>query len=174
MMRKFGSNALIGILITSMVIIVSVIATHFINGAGVAFVKGDSMQPSLEDGELIMYAKNAKIERFDIVLAHDNHNGDVIVKRVVGLPGEDIAIIEGSLYIDGKEYVESYLHKELKEYNQEVHRIQLEEGQYYLLGDNRDNSTDSRFIGPITKDDVIGTVHRTLKIAGDNDENRPE
>lgn len=173
-MRKFGNNALIGILITAMVIIVSVIATHFINGAGVAFVKGDSMRPSLEDGELIMYAKDETIERFDIVLAHDNHNGDVIVKRVVGLPGEDIAIIEGSLYIDGKEYVESYLHDDIKTYNQEVHRIQLADNEYYVMGDNRDNSTDSRVIGPITKDNVIGTVHRTLRIAGDNDEDRPK
>lgn len=168
-MRKFSSNALVGILIASMVIIVSVIATHFINGAGVAFVKGDSMQPSLEDGELIMYAKDEKIERFDIVLAHDNHNGDVVVKRVVGLPGEDVAMIEGILYIDGREYVETYLSDELHEYKQEVHRVQLADGEYYLLGDNRDNSTDSRFIGPVTTDDVIGTVHRTWKMAGDKE-----
>lgn len=165
-MRKLINRTFIGILITIMVVMVSVIATHFINGAGVAFVKGDSMQPSLYDGSLVMYAKNSNLERFDIVIANDSHSGDVVVKRVIGLPGEDVAIIEGMLYIDGKEYDETYIHEDSYDYDQEAHRYQLSEGQYYVLGDNRDNSTDSRFIGPITEDDIIGTVHRTFDMVG--------
>lgn len=166
-MRKFINNTFIGILITTMLIMVSVIATHFINGAGVTFVKGDSMQPSLNDGSLVMYAKDETVERFDIVIANDNHRGDVVVKRVIGLPGEDVVIIEGMLYIDGKEYDETYIHDERYDFDQEAHRYQLSEDEYYILGDNRDNSTDSRFIGPISSDDIIGTVHRTFDMAGD-------
>ena len=168
-MRKLISRASIGITITFMLVITSVIATHFINGAGVAFVKGDSMNPTLEEDTLVLYARVKEIERFDLVIARDRRHDDIVVKRVIGLPGEDVAMIEGILYIDGREYDEPYLHDDRDEYRREAHRIQLSDGEYYILGDNRDNSTDSRFIGPVGQDDIIGRVHRTFQIAGDKE-----
>lgn len=163
---KLIGRVSIGIIVTLMLMITSVIATHFINGVGVAVVKGDSMNPTLEEDTLVLYAKAKGIERFDVVITRDMRHADIIVKRVVGLPGEDVAIIEGILYIDGREYDEPYLHDDRDEYEREIHRTQLSDNEYYVLGDNRDNSTDSRFIGPVGQDDIIGRVHRTFQRAG--------
>lgn len=160
-MRKLISRLFFGVLAAVVIVTVSVIMTHFINGAGIAKVKGHSMQPQLKNGEYALFVEDDNIERFDMVVAHDN-NGHKVVKRVIGLPGEDVAIIEGTLYIDGKEYDETYIDDAHDDYREMSHRTVLQEGEYFVMGDNRDNSTDSRSLGPIAEDDMIGVVHHTI------------
>ena len=122
-------------------------------------VSGNSMEPSLEDGNKILIFKTAyffsEIERGDIVLA--NVENKTIVKRIVALPGEKVEIKGGKIKIDEKELYESYL-KEIHTYGDQ--RVFLDENQYYILGDNREpnQSVDSRILGPITKKSILGKV----------------
>ena len=77
------------------------------------------------------------------------------IKRVVGLPGETVSIQDGFVYVNGSKLEEDYL-TELRRDNEDMEQITLGEGQYFVLGDNRINSTDSRLVGPIAEDKIIG------------------
>lgn len=101
--------------------------------------------------------------RGDVIVFHDpNTPGRDLVKRVVGLPGESVKIIEGVLYIDGVELDESYLDGVHASGSMEcipnsVNCV-LEEDEYFVMGDNRARSSDSRHWGPIGLNDIAGKV----------------
>lgn len=140
-------------------------------------VQGESMYPTLKEGESLVLDKLtyrfSPPERFDIVVfpGTENEYGvqDLYIKRIVGLPGEEIEIKDGSVYIDGKKLDESsYLKKDVvtEGFDEDYDKVKLKKNEYYCLGDNREYSTDSRFIGPVSfsKKNI---VHRSLyKIIG--------
>ncbi len=132
-------------------------------------VVGSSMYPTLEDGEHVIVNVAASyltdIERFDVVVVHSPDNKDLWVKRVIGLPGETISYQDGILYVDNKEIEEPFLDKnyaeqvvkqqQLKTFTQDMAPVTLKDNEYFLIGDNRNNSMDSRSVGPFTRDKII-------------------
>lgn len=117
-------------------------------------VNGDSMNPTLKDGYLMIlkkYEKN-KIDRFDIVVA--NINGEKLIKRVVGLPKEEIKYENNELYINGELLNSEFGYGETSNF-----KDYCTDDEYFLLGDNRVNSADSRIFGCIKKDNILGTTN---------------
>lgn len=117
-------------------------------------VNGESMFPTLEDGDIMIldvigYHING-LKRFDIVVV--DQGNELIIKRVIGLPGETVEYREGRLYIDGKEYT-SYDNYAIDtaDYSKKI-----PEGEYFVLGDNRTNSVDSRVFGSFSGDYILG------------------
>ncbi|SEN85520.1 signal peptidase I [Amphibacillus marinus] len=135
-----------------------------------SIVKGDSMFPNLQDGDRIIISKVSSIDRFDEIAFLAPDTNDNYVKRVIGLPGDEISIQDDILYINGVAYDEPYL-DELKEnlfedqlftYNYDLeqdHGYQVvPDGTYFVLGDNRPISRDSRNFGVIAEESIIGEV----------------
>lgn len=119
-------------------------------------IKGDSMLPNFVDGELLL------TERIDYYF-HAPRRGDVIVfqapgrkvdfiKRIIGLPGENIKIAGGVIFVDGKELKEPY---EIQETRGDID-MTVSVNQYFVLGDNRGSSSDSRSFGLIEKSSIRG------------------
>lgn len=132
-------------------------------------VKGESMSPTFEDNQKVVISKTSKIERFDIVVFKSPNMKDNYIKRVIGLPGDKIEVKDDVLYIDGKAYEEPYLNanKEKILFGQLTEDFTLEqntessrvpEGYYFVMGDNRLRSYDSRMFGFIAKDELLGEV----------------
>lgn len=120
-------------------------------------VDGSSMYPTLEDGEILILKKYDKsYERFDVAVI--DYNGEKLVKRIIGLPGENIKYKNNKLYVDG-EFVEEPVELETDNFSLlDLGYNTIPEDYYLVLGDNRYNSKDSRMIGLIKKDDILGTT----------------
>lgn len=126
-------------------------------------VKGNSMYPTLKNGDFafsnVLGMKTGKIRRFDIVIIHIPEKNEYIVKRVIGLPGETVEYSSGQLYINGEPVDEPFLDQDyVSQYGNtfmsDVSPVTLGEEEYYCLGDNRPNSSDSRVYGPFSKDRI--------------------
>ena len=138
-------------------------------------VKGASMMPTLEDQDRVIINKIGpkfkSVDRFDIVVVKMNEEENYI-KRIIGLPGDKIEYKDDQLYINGEKYSEPYLDqykKELKDSGSLTYDFTLEqilgettvpEGNYFVLGDNRRVSKDSRVpdVGFIPKEKIMGTT----------------
>lgn len=113
------------------------------------------MEPTLSSGDITLVDLNKDIERNDIVVF--KHDKNYLVKRVVGLPGENVQIIENVIYING-EPIKDAVNVNMDDYGLAANAIELKEDEYLVLGDNRNNSRDSREFGAISKEDILGTV----------------
>lgn len=124
-------------------------------------VEGASMETSLHDGQYLLV--NKLVYRFRspnrgdvIIFTHPSgHSSSPYVKRVVGLPGEEVEVKDGRVYIDGSlldepEYILST--------RQGCDPTVVGDDEYFVLGDNRDHSSDSRDFGPTPRDNIIGKV----------------
>ncbi|KGA96083.1 signal peptidase I [Alkalihalobacillus alcalophilus ATCC 27647 = CGMCC 1.3604] len=129
-------------------------------------VSGESMMPTAYDGERFIVNKVGyeflKPKRFDMIVFHANEEDDYI-KRVIGLPGETIMYLDDVLYIDGLPVEEPFLEDRKKEYGpyytQDFYYYGvIPDNHVFVLGDNRPNSTDSRRLGPINQDEIVGKV----------------
>ena len=125
-------------------------------------VDGSSMYPTLSNGDKAitdgLFYKIGRIDRFDIVIVEHKKFEDKLVKRVVGLPGETIEYRDSVLYVNGKKVEENFLPDGVEtkmSYGNDI-KITLGDDEYYVLGDNRENSTDSRVLGPIKKSQIKG------------------
>ena len=128
-------------------------------------VNGISMVPTLEDSDYMLLNKFkynvSSIERFDIVVI--DCDNDYIIKRIIGLPGETIEYKDNKLYVNGKYVAEDYTREVMPDYNiKEIGSKTVPKGQYFVLGDNRPVSKDSRYLGFIPKDEIIGKSTVTL------------
>jgi signal peptidase I len=128
----------------------------------IAQVSGASMEPQFfdQDDVLIQHQMN-DLERGDIVVVQDPSRDNVyLVKRVIGLPGETLEIITGRVYINDEVINETYLSSDgfTACSGQDVCTVDLASDEYFLMGDNRPNSNDSRRMGPFSIDDFLGEV----------------
>ncbi|MEN9389331.1 MAG: hypothetical protein RLY61_415 [Candidatus Parcubacteria bacterium] len=124
-------------------------------------ITGTSMEPTLHDKEMIiaekLSSKMAKLERGDIVVFKQPENRTIfVIKRIIGLPGETIHLQQDEpVSVNGKGLTEKYLIEETPYTGEEI-TVTVPPDAFYLMGDNRKNSTDSRKWGPIPQEDVIG------------------
>lgn len=123
-------------------------------------VEGTSMQPHLSDEERIFVNKFlyrfTEIERGDVVVFwYPNDPTKSFIKRVIGLPGDRIEVREGIVYVSGERLYEPYVPAEYFDY-QSAEPTVVPEGCFYVMGDHRNSSNDSRHWGPVPKKFIFG------------------
>jgi signal peptidase I len=128
-------------------------------GMGLVIVQGTSMAPSLRPGdEYIMRNGVHNFQRGDVVVVNDGLGGRA-VKRIVGLPGETVSLEDGSVQINHRRLPEPYLKAGTITYPLNLlTQFRLGLGQYFVMGDNRQASTDSRYYGPVGVSQLYGRV----------------
>lgn len=137
------------ILVSLFLIFASIFLVQF------CIVSGESMYPTLNDGDVVFIEKiTDEYERMDIVVI--KHDGRYLIKRVIGLPGEEIKIENGKVFINGNE-IEDVAEGETSP-GIAKDSILLGENEYFLLGDNREKSVDSRdeLIGIVKRKNIVG------------------
>lgn len=121
-------------------------------------IESFSMEPTLVEGQHIwvnklVYAMGHGPERGDIVVFQSWNQEKPFIKRVVGLPGETLEFRDGRVYVDGEPVWEPYLEQETIGADR---RVALADDEFFVMGDNRGHSGDSRHYGPLPAEDVIG------------------
>ncbi|WMM32399.1 signal peptidase I [Shouchella clausii] len=130
-------------------------------------VRGVSMVPTAHDGERFIVNKLSyqfgEPERFDLIVFHATEE-DSYIKRVIGLPGDTIRFEDDILYINGEQIEEPYLEEAKAAYSGPAYTEDysfeetVPENHVFVMGDNRPASLDSRVIGPVNEDEIIGKV----------------
>ena len=140
------------------ILVVVIIRTFFITPAIVA---GKSMYPTLDNNNVVILNKIdyrlSNINRFDVVVI--KLEKEKLIKRVIGLPGEHVEYKDGNLYVDGFMVDEDFNHADTNDFKLEsIGYLKIPGDKYFVVGDNRMNSTDSRVLGLIDKEDILGSV----------------
>ena len=153
-------------IISTVVYLLAVVALTFLFVQYVGqrtHVNGDSMNATLEDGDNLIVDKISyrftDPERFDIIVfPYQYQEKTYYIKRIIGMPGETVQIIDGQIYIDGEVLEETYGKEVMRYSGIASEEIVLGEDEYFVLGDNRNNSSDSRdpSVGNIKEDQIIG------------------
>jgi signal peptidase I len=120
-------------------------------------IEGDSMEPNLHNGEYVLIDKISYVlhppERGDVVVFTPPNNERDYIKRVIGLPGDTVEVKGGQVYVNGvvldEPYLKNLIHADMPA------RV-VEAGRYFVMGDNRNNSSDSRAFGTITPQSIVG------------------
>ena len=157
-MKKDKVNKLIKEIIPYIVVVILVvlIRTFLVTPAR---VDGKSMEPTLKNNNLVLlnklnYRLN-EVERFDIVVL--NYKGEKLIKRIIGLPGEYIEYKDDNLYVNGNLIFENFEHKKTADFKLEsIGYLKIPGDKYFVVGDNRSNSVDSRMIGLVDRKDILG------------------
>lgn len=127
-------------------------------------VEGVSMEPGLRSGELVVvsqiaYDFGAQPQRGDVIVLHPPSDpSTVYVKRIIGIPGDQLFITPSAVYVNGHKLNEPYIQliDPGAAENQPLGKVTLTSGQYFVMGDNRQNSTDSRVFGYVPRQNIIG------------------
>jgi len=133
-----------------------------------AYVEGRSMQDTLQQGDRVLILKLLKPKRFDIVLVDDPEEGGTDIKRIVGMPGDVVSMVPhvadvgrstvmygSQLYLNSQPYEEPYATSVIPS---SLPPIRVPKESYFVTGDNRDDSIDSRRYGPVKKEHVRGVA----------------
>lgn len=131
-----------------------------------AIVEGDSMERTLLPADRVLVVKLMGVKRFDVVVLTDPQANETVIKRVVGFPGDTVSMVPrvvqsggrelvggSQLYINGQPYDEPYAISALPTV---LDPVKLGDDSYYVLGDNRDDSIDSRVYGPVDRKLIHG------------------
>lgn len=141
-----------------------------------------SMEPNLHEGQRVIVSKIEKIasdwfaaraeaagpqgasplsiHRGQIVVLYKtaDHDDDPLIKRVIGLPGDTVEVRDGKVYVNGELLDEPYTYGKRTNCNAYCRPVTLGADQYWVMGDNRPNSLDSRTFGPVSSDRIVGRV----------------
>ncbi len=136
---------------------------------------GDSMKPVLNNGDVVLVNRFSYTfgspKRGDLIVfkPKGNENNHDYIKRVVALPGETVELVEGGIYIDGEKLDESYETTPLTDVGIITDKITLEEDEYFVLGDDRQNSEDSRDmeVGNVKRSEIFGKAWFVLSPMSD-------
>jgi signal peptidase I len=129
------------------------------------FIPSGSMEPTLKVGDKVLVNKLSyhlhSVHRGDVVVFKrppNDYNADIkdLIKRVIGLPNETISASSGHVYIDGRLLNEPWLPKGQSSTTSNFGPVHIPAGEYFVMGDNRINSQDSRYIGPISGKLIVG------------------
>lgn len=136
-------------------VIILIMACFFLNFR-VACVPSLSMYPTLDVNEYLFCMNTSEFQYGDIVIFHPYPNSSTTyVKRVIGKEGDTIAVKDGMVWRNGEALTEKYIAEPI-EY--EMDEITVPDGTYFLMGDNRNNSSDSHVLGPIDEDSIYAKV----------------
>jgi len=131
-----------------------------------SIVDGVSMYPTFLPNDVVQARTlHTELQRGDVVIVTDSQ-GDEMIKRIIGLPGETVSLYRGSVFINRQRLIEPYLPKftytfKRDQSNERTVAWQLKGDQYFVLGDNRLHSADSRHYGPLARNQI----HRIVDIA---------
>ena len=161
--KRIGKEILSFVLYFVIVIAAMLLIIHYVGQR--TEVSGSSMENTLSDGDNLIVDKISyrfhDPERYDIIIFPYKYEEDTYyIKRIIGLPGETVQISDGKILIDGKEYQEAGQFPEITNPGLASTTVTLESGQYFVLGDNRNNSEDSRYsdIGNVNKRYIVGKL----------------
>lgn len=135
---------------------------------------GDSMRPAVLDGDIVLVNRMiydaSKPKRGDIIVfkPNGNENARSYIKRIIGLPGETVQIKDGEIYIDGEKLEEKYETTAIEDAGTASEEITMDGDEYFVLGDNRRNSEDSRMadIGNVKRSEIEGKAWFVLSTKG--------
>lgn len=165
-MGKEKSRGIVGeilsfLLYVAVVVGITFLIIHYVGQR--TYVSGSSMENTLSDGDNLIVDKItyrfSDPKRYDIIVfPYQYEENTYFIKRIIGLPGETVQIVDGIIYIDGEALQESYGREVMKNSGLAADPVTLGEDEYFVLGDNRNDSTDSRdpSVGKIPRDRIIG------------------
>ena len=165
-MGKEKSRGIVGEILSFLLYVADVVGITFliIHYVGQrTYVSGSSMENTLSDGDNLIVDKItyrfSDPKRYDIIVfPYQYEDNTYFIKRIIGLPGETVQIVDGTIYINGEVLDESYGREVMKNSGMAADPITLGEDEYFVLGDNRNDSTDSRdpSVGKIKRNQIIG------------------
>ncbi|MEL1263880.1 signal peptidase I [Pseudoxanthomonas putridarboris] len=141
-----------------------------ITGHGLYRVPSSNMEPTVMPGQVLVtragyYARQSPSRGDVVTLLIPEHPGQVWLQRIVGLPGETIAIEAGRVHVDGRPLEENYVSPDNRraDYSLTMPAVTVPAGHYFMMGDNRDNSMDSRWQPLTRREDITGKVIGSFK-----------
>jgi signal peptidase I len=159
LLKQITNLAVIAVLGTACYLLISKFVFQMV------IVDGNSMNPTLMSNSYYWLFRSAYLrhapQRTDIVAAKDPEDGGLVVKRIIALPGESIYLDHGKVYIDGQLLKESYLPDKLPTYAYDKNESEffiVGRDAYFVMGDNRNNSCDSRTFGTVPRKNILGKV----------------
>ena len=159
--RGIAGEILSFLLYAVVVVGITFLIIHYVGQR--TYVSGSSMENTLSDGDNLIVDKItyrfSDPKRYDIIVfPYQYEENTYFIKRIIGLPGETVQIVDGIIYIDGEALQESYGREVMKNSGLAADPVTLGEDEYFVLGDNRNDSTDSRdpSVGKIPRDRIIG------------------
>lgn len=123
-----------------------------------ACVVGSSMEPTLSEDDYLLVSRRSKPDKGDIVIIKQSDKDKYIVKRVIGVSGDKVTFTKNGVSVNGSLLDESYVKYPESSHYYDEYSETVSEDSYFVLGDNRDNSADSRHFGDIRESQVIGVV----------------
>ena len=160
-MKSILKELLVWLLVIAVGVVASYLVVTFVGQR--TQVSGESMETTLSDGDHLIVDKISyrfnDPQRYDIIVfPYRLEKNTYYIKRIIGLPGETVQIVNGYVYINGVQLDEHYGNEVMEEAGLAAEPITLGADQYFVLGDNRNNSQDSRAanVGVIHRDEVLG------------------
>ena len=130
-----------------------------------ANVVGHSMEQTLHDGDYLYVCKFSTINKGDVVIVDKDESDNFLVKRVIGVSGDKIEFKGNNLYVNGELLVEDYVNNAEKPVYFDYEEI-VADDSYFVLGDNRNHSGDSRSFGDVKEQEIKGVVKANLSKVG--------